>query len=77
MAVTSSFRVIPDVDGYPWAGSFVQFLVTTYGMTRTLDFFRGGGGRDEPLGTVVSRFQQVYGLSLADADLFWRARLSG
>ena len=76
MADTSSFRVIPDTDGYPWAGSFMQFLVTTYGMTRTLDFFRGGGGRDESLSTIISRFQQVYGVSLTDADLAWRGHLS-
>jgi hypothetical protein len=76
MADTQSFRVIPDVDGYPWAGSFLQWLVTTYGMTRTLDFFRGGGGRDEPLATITTRFQQIYGVSLADADLAWRGYLS-
>jgi hypothetical protein len=76
MAETSSFRVIPDVDGYPWAGSFLQFLVTNYGMMRTLDFFRGGGGRDEPLSTIRSRFAQAYGVSLADADVAWRSYLS-
>jgi hypothetical protein len=76
MADTSSFRVIPDTDGYPWAGSFLQFLVTNYGMTRTLDFFRGGGGRDESLSTIMSRFEQVYRISLTDADLAWRGYLS-
>jgi hypothetical protein len=76
MADTSSFRVIPDTDGYPWAGSFLQFLVTNYGMTRTLDFFRAGGGRDESLSTIMSRFEQVYGISLTDADLAWRGYLS-
>jgi hypothetical protein len=76
MAETASFRVIPDVDGYPWAGSFLQLLVTKYGMTQTLDFFRGGGGRDESLSTIMSRFEQVYGVSIADADLAWRAYLS-
>jgi hypothetical protein len=76
MADTSSFRVIPDTDGYPWAGSFLQFLVTNYGMTRTLDFVRGGGGRDESLSTIMSRFEQVYGISLPDADLAWRGYLS-
>jgi len=76
MADTASFRVIPDTNGYPWAGSFLQFLVTNYGMTRTLDFFRGGGGRDESLSTIQSRFQQVYGPSLTDADLAWRRYLS-
>jgi hypothetical protein len=76
MADTASFRVIPDVSGYPWAGSFLQFLVTNYGMTRTLDFFQGGGGRDEPLNAITSRFQQVFGVSLSDADLAWRDYLS-
>ena len=76
MADTASFRVIPDTDGYPWAGSFLQFLVTSYGMTSTLDFFRGGAGRDESLSTITSRFEQVYGRSLADADLAWRGYLS-
>jgi hypothetical protein len=76
MAVTSSFRVIPDTDGYPWAGSFLQFLVTSYGTPKTLDFFRGGGGRDESLSTISSRFEQVYGISLTDADLNWRGYLS-
>jgi hypothetical protein len=76
MAVTSSFRVIPDTDSYPWAGSFLQFLVRTYRMPVTLDFFRGGQGRDESLNAITSRFQQVYGVSLADADLAWRGYLS-
>jgi hypothetical protein len=76
MADTAAFRVIPDTDGYPWAGSFLQFLVTNYGMARTLDFFRGGGGRDESLSTIMSRFEQVYGISLTDADLAWRGYLS-
>jgi len=76
MAETASFRTIPDSDGYPWAGSFLQFLVTTYGMPKTLDFFRGGGGRDESLVTIMSRFEQVYGMPLTDADLAWRGYLS-
>jgi hypothetical protein len=76
MADTSSFRAIPDTDGYPWAGSFLQLLVTNYGMTRTLDFFRGDGGRDESLSTIMSRFEQVYGISLSDADQNWRGYLS-
>ncbi len=75
MAATSAFRLIPDTDGYPWAGSFMQYLVTTYGISKTLDFFRGGAGRDESLDTIVSRFQQVYGVSLSDADLAWRGYL--
>jgi hypothetical protein len=76
MADTSSFRAIPDTDGYPWAGSFLQFLVKNYGMARTLDFFRGGGGRDESLSTINSRFEQVYGTSLSNVDLDWRGYLS-
>ena len=76
MADTASFRVIPDTSGYPWAGSFLQFVVTNYGMSRTLDFFRGGRGREEPLGMITSRFEQVYGVSLTDADLAWRAYLT-
>ena len=76
MADTPSFRVIPDTDGYPWAGSFLQFLVMNYGMAATLEFFRGGAGRDESLSTITSRFEQVYGISLTDADLAWRDHLS-
>jgi len=76
IADTSSFRVIPDTDGYPWAGSFVQWLVANYAMARMLDFFRGGGGRDESLDTIMQRFEQVYGVSLTDADLAWRRYLS-
>jgi hypothetical protein len=76
IADTSSFRAISDTDGYPWAGSFLQFLVKNYGMARTLDFFRGGGGRDESLSTINSRFQQVYGASLSNVDLDWRGYLS-
>jgi hypothetical protein len=76
MADTSSFRAIPDTDGYPWAGSFLQFVEKNYGMSKTLDFFRGGGGSGESINTILSRFQQVYGISLSDADLAWRAYLS-
>jgi hypothetical protein len=76
MADTTSFRLIPDVEGYPWAGSFVQFLVRTYGMPTTLAFFRGGAGRDESLSVIESRFQQVYGITLGDADIAWRSYLT-
>ncbi len=76
MADTSSFRLISDVNGYPWAGSFLQFVVTTYGMTRTLNFFRGGEGRNESLSAIMSRFEQVYSISLSDADQSWRGYLS-
>jgi hypothetical protein len=76
MADTASFRLIPDTQGYPWAGSFVQFVVTNYGMSKTLDFFRGGRGRDESLDAILFRFEDVYGISLADADLAWRRYLS-
>jgi hypothetical protein len=61
---------------YPIAGSFVQFLIETYGTDRfyalflrtpLLPFRRGAGATD--------RWKDVYGLSLTDLELRWRSTI--
>jgi hypothetical protein len=77
-ATTSAFRSIPDqVLSYRYAGSFVRFLVDRYGLPVTLDFVRGGGGRDESLAAIRARAATVFGRSLDGLESEWLAFLRG
>jgi hypothetical protein len=77
-ATTQAFRAIPDqVLSYRYAGSFVRFLVDRYGLPVTLDFVRGGGGRDESLAAIRARAATVFGRSLDGLESEWLAFLRG
>jgi hypothetical protein len=63
---------------YPLAGSFVQFLIETHGTGRfralyertpLVPFERNCGS--------PGRWQEVYGLSLADLELQWKSLIAG
>ena len=72
---TDSFRKLDDSVSYPAAGSFVEFLIERYGMTRVKNFFTSST-RDDSRTTIHTKFQQAFGISVADADQAWRSFLA-
>lgn len=59
---------------YPCAGSFVRYLIDTYGLASFKALLRGATFDDAP-STSESRFQTAYGRSLASVWEEWRAWL--
>jgi hypothetical protein len=75
IVVTNDFRAVPDsVLSYREAGSFVRFVIDTYGLDRTLDFFRRSSRTDTPA-VVKDRFASAVGVSLEAAEAAWLALL--
>ncbi len=72
---TTGFREISDsTRSYRIAGSFVRFLIDTYGMAPLKSFFAASTRTDSP-GAIQSRFQSAFGVSLAAAEAAWLARI--
>jgi hypothetical protein len=72
---TEGFRSIQDsVLSYRMAGSLVLYLTERFGLPAVLDFLRGAT-RSDPLGTVESRMQGAFGLSVGQAEADWLERL--
>lgn len=61
----------PDLD-YPLAGSFVAFLLDSYGIEPMLEFLERCGPSPA---TFEGSFQAAYGRTVANASLAWRARM--
>jgi hypothetical protein len=75
VVATTDFRAISDdVLSYREAGSFMRFLLDTYGTNRVLEFFRSSG-RDDTLSTIKQRFAAAVGVSLDNAEAAWVAML--
>lgn len=71
---TAGFRAIDANVAYPEAGSFVRFLIDTYGLDRIKQLY--GLSRSNDSGQRASEiFASVYGRSLADAERTWWAML--
>lgn len=76
VVMTNDFRAMSDnVLSYREAGSFMRFLLDTYGTNRILEFFRISG-RDDDLSTIRQRFSTAVGVSLQDAEAAWTTMLS-
>jgi hypothetical protein len=75
IVLTNDFRSVPDsVLSYREAGSFVRFVIDTYGLDRTLDFFRRSS-RTDVVGVIRDRFRSALGVSLEAAEAEWLAML--
>jgi hypothetical protein len=61
----------PDLD-YTMAGSFVAFLLDSYGIEAMVDFLERCGPRPD---AFEEAFRAAYGRTVAKASLAWRARL--
>lgn len=55
---------------YPIAGSFMRYLIDTYGMNTVLKLFAGASYSDSP-STTMARFEQVIGNSFTDTEQDW------
>jgi len=66
---------IPAAVTYTAAGSFMEYLAEKYGIAKSLQLFHFAN-RDVPFSTIDARFQQIYGISMAQADSDWRAFLA-
>jgi hypothetical protein len=70
----NTFEAFDPNMSYPIAGSFVRYLIDTYGITAVLKLFPGASHSDSPA-TTMSRFQDVFGKSFTDAEQDWHAFL--
>lgn len=72
---TSGFRGVADqVLSYRMAGSFVLHLTERFGLPDVLRFFQTND-RNEGLDAIRTRFRNVFGASLEDAEGSWIAAL--
>ena len=75
VVTTTDFRAITDeVLSYREAGSFMRFVMDTYGPDRLLEFFRISG-RDDNLATIKQRFAAAVGVPMDTAEAAWTAML--
>jgi hypothetical protein len=71
IVVTTDFRAITDqLRSYYEAGSFMRFVIDTYGLDRTREFFRTSS-RGDSLDTIRDRFAAAMGVSLETAEAAW------
>ncbi len=76
VVTTTDFRAISDdVLSYREAGSFMRFVMDTYGTARLLEFFRVSG-RDDGLATIQQHFATTVGVSLDTAETAWKTMLT-
>src|SRR5262245_34012188 len=74
LAETNGFRGFDPNVTYPESGSFMRFLIDTYGLDRVKRLFAAGTPNDTR--DVSGRaFVSVYGMTLADAERAWWASL--
>jgi hypothetical protein len=71
---SGDFWKIDDVMSYAVAGSFIEYLSETYGVSQVLQLFTGATYNDSAA-TTEARFQQVFGISFAQAEQDWRTFL--
>jgi hypothetical protein len=75
IADNAAFRAIDPNVAYPVSGSFVRYLIDTYGLASIKQLY--GATRPTDSGDrVAAVFATVYGRSLADAERDWQARLT-
>lgn len=74
MVETEAFRRVSDQVSYPVAGSFVSYVVVSYGMTAVRTFF-AGSTRGDSVDAIRSRFATSFGVTLEQAEAEWRASL--
>lgn len=55
---------------YPESGSFVRFLIDTYGMDKMKSIFQVGNSGDSKEG-IKQKFQSIYGFSIDQAETEW------
>jgi hypothetical protein len=74
IASTNSFRAVDSSVSYPEAGSFVRFLLDTYGLDAIKRLY-GATRTSDSADQVAAAFATVYGVSLTEAERAWWAML--
>jgi hypothetical protein len=67
-ALAARFETLPPEVGYPVAGSFVAFLIKSYGVSRVAEFFRASGVSGAPRDDA---FRATFGPGLDQAGAAW------
>jgi hypothetical protein len=67
-ALAARFESLPPEVAYPVAGSFVAFLIKTYGVSRVAEFFRASGDSGSP---GDGAFRATFGQGLDQAGAAW------
>ena len=76
LLATNDFRRFDPNVTYPEAGSFVAYVLDTYGLEAMKRLFQRGSPLDSP-DAVRQQFLDVYARSIADVERDWWARLEG
>ena len=67
-ALAARFETLPPEVAYPVAGSFVAFLIKSYGVSRVAEFFRASGRSGAPRDDA---FRATFGPGLDQAGVAW------
>ena len=67
--LAARFESMDPETAYPIAGSFVAFLIKTYGVSRMAEFFRASGDSGSPPDVA---FRSTFGESLDQAGTAWK-----
>jgi hypothetical protein len=73
---TASWRSQDPNVAYPESGSFMRWLIDTYGLDRLRNLYARATGPNEPAAGVRSAFATVYGRSLDELEAAWLAALT-
>ena len=76
LADTGTFRARDSRITYPVGGSFIRFLIDTYGLASMRALY-GSMGPTASLAQTREAFQRVYGFSLDEAERRWHMFLGG
>jgi hypothetical protein len=67
---SSGFRSGDYTIAYPEAGSFVRYLIDTYGIGQLKNFFASSSYSDS-IAEIKTKFQSIYGISINDVEQDW------
>lgn len=67
---SSGFRSGDFTIAYPEAGSFVGYLIDTYGIEQLKNFFASSSYYDS-VAEIKTKFQSIYGISINDVEQDW------
>ena len=72
---TRGFRRVDSEVTYPQAGSFVRYLLDTYGLGPWKQLY-GKGGPNDPASDLRAHFESVYGRTVEGVEADWRAMIA-
>lgn len=67
---SNGFRSYPSEITYPEAGSFIRFMIDSFGLENMKDIFRTGS-KDDSKEIIKEKFKALYGFSIEQAEKEW------